>query len=197
MSEHSLHEDIIVLSIQRREQSFHILYRHQSSMHYYPIRRLQNPRKSHQSLFIFTTHTPKNHNFFFLMFKLKFEAYIFPKFNTEPQLNRRIVKLFSHIELTLTTLFKLLLSFLSTIFSGTKRGIRKNKENYFQRERVKTLQRSSRVLGGEPSRAVFRASTGLDLPRIRNQSFLTFLGFRNSQCKIKETKRGFYKMITV
>ena len=134
MSEHSLHEDIIVLSIQRREQSFHILYRHQSSMHYYPIRRLQNPRKSHQSLFIFTTHTPKNHTFFFLMFKLKFEAYIFPKFNTEPQLNRRIVKLFSHIELTLTTLFKLLLSFLSTIFSGTKHGIRKNKENNFQRE---------------------------------------------------------------
>ena len=131
------------------------------------------------------------------MFKLKFEAYIFPKFNTEPQLNRRIVKLFSHIELTLTTLFKLLLSFLSTIFSGTKRGIRKNKENYFSRERVKTLQRSSRVLGGEPSRAVFKASTGLDLPWIRNQSFLTFLGFRNSHCKIKETKRGFYKMITV
>ena len=62
---------------------------------------------------------------------------------------------------------------------------------------MKTLQRSSRVLGGEPSRAVFRASTGLDLPWIRNQSFLTFLGFRNSQCKIKETKRGFYKMITV
>ena len=62
---------------------------------------------------------------------------------------------------------------------------------------MKTLQRSSRVLGGEPSRAVFRASTGLDLPRIRNQSFLTFLGFRNSHCKIKETKRGFYKMITV
>ena len=76
------------------------------------------------------THPKKSH-FFFLMFKLKFEAYIFPKFNTEPQLNRRIVKLFSHIELTLTTLFKLLLSFLSTIFSGTKHGIRKNKENNF------------------------------------------------------------------
>lgn len=130
------------------------------------------------------------------MFKLKFEAYIFPKFNTEPQLNRRIVKFFSHIELTLTTLFKLLLSFLPTIFSGTKHGIRKIKK-IISRERVKTLQRSSRVLGGEPSRAVFRASTGLDLPRIRNQSFLTFLGFRNSHCKIKETKRGFYKMITV
>ena len=99
-------------------------------MHYYPIRRLQNPQKSHQSLFIFTTHTQKI-TLFFLMFKLKFEAYIFPKFNTEPQLNRRIVKLFSHIELTLTTLFKLLLSFLSTIFSGTKHGIRKNKENNF------------------------------------------------------------------
>lgn len=90
--------------------------------------------ENHINLSSFSLHTPKKSHFFFLMFKLKFEAYIFPKFNTEPQLNRRIVKFFSHIELTLTTLFKLLLSFLSTIFSGTKHGIRKNKENNFQRE---------------------------------------------------------------
>lgn len=36
-----------------------------------------------------------------------------------------------------------------------------------QGERNDTLQRSSRVFGGEPSRAVLRASTGLDLLRIK------------------------------
>lgn len=36
-----------------------------------------------------------------------------------------------------------------------------------QGERNDTLQRSSRVFGGEPSRAVLRASTGLDLLRIQ------------------------------
>lgn len=72
---------------------------------------------------------------------------------------------------------------------------------------MKTLQRSSRVLGGEPSRAVFRASTGLDLPWIRNQSFLLFWDFAIHRVKIQRNKEGFtenfrqrkfwWKMITV
>jgi len=62
-----------------------------------------------------------------------------------------------------------------------------------KRER-QTLQRSSRVLGGEPSRAVFRASTGLYLngERIKQLRFLAKIkelsGFRENYTQKRKNR---------